>query len=142
MPHVWFGGAVTRPFRRAPTLAFEARIRRLERASFLVGFMLVLGGLLAWVGVPVERGGRSLTFVAWAMYAAANLLFASIVMGMTSGYGSLPDGRPKDALFMRFIAEVFFQVVMTAGAFSLLYRLLRVVFHRKFPGLDVVPEGI
>jgi hypothetical protein len=141
-PVVWLARAVTRAVRHAPPRPFEARTRRLEVLYLLAGFTLLVGGLLARAGVPVERGGRPLTFFVWALYLAANLLFAGIVVAMTSGYGSVPDGRPKDSMFLRFVGEVCFQVVMTAGAFLLLYRLLRVVFHRTFPGLDVVPEGI
>jgi hypothetical protein len=61
---------------------------------------------------------------------------------MMSGYASLPEGRGKDSVFLRFVGEMSFQIVMTAGAFVLLFRLLRVVFHRTFPGTEVVTEGI
>jgi hypothetical protein len=142
IPLLWLGRTVVSAFRHAPRFRFEDRFRLLERAYVILSSLLLAGGILSWAGVPVEIGGRPLTILAWIMYAAANLLFAGIVLGMTTSYASLPDGRTKDALFLRFVGEVSFQAVMTAGAFLLLFRLLRVVYHQKFPGLDVVTEGI
>jgi len=142
IPLLWLVGTIVPAFRRGPRRPFDERICLLERVYLSAGALLVAGGVLSWAGVPVERGGRPLTIAAWVVYAAANLLFAGIVMGMTTGYASVPDGRAKDALFLRFVGEVGFQMVMTAGAFLLLFRLLRVVYHQKFPELDVVIEGI
>jgi hypothetical protein len=117
-------------------------LTRLQAAYSITSALLVSGGVLAWLGVPVERGGRPLTLLTWAVYGGANVLFAALVLQMTSGYGNLPEGELKDVVFLRFLAIVALQPITTAGAFSVLYRLLRLVYHEKFPWPDVSPQGI
>ncbi|MGH9441031.1 MAG: hypothetical protein ACRD16_02030 [Thermoanaerobaculia bacterium] len=140
-PVVWLGTIASRklhPVGASP----EARIARIERAYVALGALLLALGLAAWAGVPVERGGRAMTYAAWAMYVALNLLFAGLVGAMATGYPKLPEGRRRDRLFVRFLVETAFQPIVTAGTFLLLYRLLRVVFHRTIPVLGAVQEGI
>ncbi len=142
VPFVWFGLALRNRARRPPGEVFARRMLGLQSAHAVSCVLLVAGGLLAWAAVPVERGGRLLTAGAWALYGVVNLLFAAIVVLMTGGYAGLPDGPPKDALFLRFLGLVALQPIATAGAFSLLYRLLRVVYHEEFPWLDIPTEGL
>ena len=141
-PVVWLGLALLGRGRRVPGEVFSRRMSLLQTGCAVSGGLLAAGGLLAWLGVPVERGGRLLTAAAWADYGITNLLFAAVVIRMTPGYAGLPEGKQKEALFLRFLGLVVLQPIATGGAFSILYRLLRVVYHEKFPWPDVTPEGI
>ena len=141
VPIVWLGVKLRgRPVRTGTALV--RNLTRIQAAYAISSALLVSGAVLAWIGVPVERGGRPATLLVWAVYGGANILFAALVLQMTSGYGNLPDGELKDAIFLRFLAIVALQPITTAGAFSLLYRLLRLVYHEKFPWPDVSPQGI
>jgi hypothetical protein len=107
-----------------------------------VALLLVLAWAGTRAGLPIELGGRTVTMAVWILFGALNFLFAAIAVRITGEYGRLPEGRPKDALFLRFLGTVLAQPVATLAAFSLLYRLLRLVYHREFPWLDAVQEGI
>jgi hypothetical protein len=133
VPLVWGVLALRDRHRRIPGDAVTRRLFRLQGFHALSCALLVAGGVLAWTGVPVERGGRPLTILAWALYGIANLLFAALAIRMTTGYSGLPDEAPKDKLFLGFLGLVTLQPIATAGALSLLYRLLRVVYHEEFP---------
>jgi hypothetical protein len=78
----------------------------------------------------------------WTGYAVANLALAWLLVWFTADYGSLPDGESKDRLFLRVIGAVVLQPVMTALAFSVLYRIMGVAYHLQVPGLTAVQEGI
>ena len=141
VPLVWLGVKLRGHAVRTGT-ALVRNSTRLQVAHAISSALLVSGAILAWLGVPVERGGRPATLLVWALYGGVNILFAALVLQMTSGYGNLRDGEFKDALFLRFLAIVALQPIATAGAFSLLYRLLKLVYHETFPWLDVSPQGI
>jgi hypothetical protein len=118
---------------------------RLNRAIGAYGVVL-----LGWVGarvvlafgVPIERGGRVAVAFFWIGYALLNLLLASLLVRFTAGYGDLPEGPPRDRLFVRFLSAIVVQPVATAFAFTVLYRISGVVYHLKVPGLGAVQEGI
>jgi hypothetical protein len=142
VPLIWIFFALRDRHRRRPAEIVSRRLLRVQGAHAFSCAVLVAGGLLAWAGVPLEQGGRLLTAAAWVLYAIANVLFAALSVLMTVGYSSLPDGARRDTLFLRFLGLVTLQPIATAGTFSLLYRLLRVVYHRQFPWLDIPTEGL
>ncbi len=117
-------------------------LRRVQGAYASVAILITLLWAAAKAGLRVELGGRPITVVAWILFGTLNFLFAVLAVRMAGDYARLPDGRPKDALFLRFLAAIVAQPLVTLAAFSLLYRLLRVVYHRQFPWLNAVQEGI
>jgi hypothetical protein len=139
---LWIGQTLLPRKHRVSAEAISRKLFRLQALCAASGVLLAVGGIAAWMGVAVERGGRPLTVGTWGLYGLANLLFAAVAIRMTAGYGDLPDGAVKDRLFLCFLGLVVLQPIATAGAFSLLYRLLRLVYHEQFPWLDISPEGI
>ena len=105
---------------------------RLNRQVAAYGIVL-LAWLSAWIalalGVPIEKGGRV-------------LVAASLLVRFTADYGDLPEGPARDRLFLRFLSAIVVQPVATACAFTVLYRIMGVVYHLKVPGLAAVQEGI
>lgn len=137
VPLVWLLRRVT-----GRALGGALSLRVLRMAYEAAALLLVLAWACTRAGLRIEAGGRPVTMAVWFLFGALNLLFAAIAVRITGEYGKLPEGRPKDALFLRFLGAVLAQPVATLAAFSLLYRLLRLVYHREFPWLDAVQEGI
>jgi hypothetical protein len=142
VPLVWLAAKLSGRSGGWTGVALARSLTRLQAAHAVSSALLISGAVLAELGVPLERGGKPLTLLAWALYGGVNIVFAGLLLRMVSGYGNLPDGKLKDALFLRFMAITALQPITTAGAFTLLYHLLRLVYHEKFPWLDVSPEGI
>jgi hypothetical protein len=141
VPLVWLLGAITR--RSTGTLvAGISALRFLQNAYDATAILIVLVWAAGRAGLRIEAGGRPITVLVWVLFGALNLLFATLAVRITGEYGKLPDGGPKDTVFLRFLGAIVAQPIATLAAFSLLYRLLRVVYHREFPWLDVVQEGI
>jgi hypothetical protein len=140
VPFVWLGRRLIRGGRAIPETA-----DRLDKAVAAYGIAL-LGWVAAWVvvsiGVPIEKGGRVAGAAFWIGYALLNLLLASLLVRFTAGYGNLPEGSSRDRLFMRFLTAIVAQPMATACAFSVLYRIMGLVYHLKVPGLTAVQEGI
>jgi hypothetical protein len=112
-------------------------------AAYAVVLVAWLGArVLVAAGVPVERGGRVAAAVLWIGYALLNLMLAWLLVRFTAGYGDLPEGPPRDRLFLRFLSAIVVQPMATACAFTVLYRIMGVVYHLKVPGLGAVQEGI
>jgi hypothetical protein len=104
---------------------------------------LWLGAWLALrVGLPFEHGGRVALALSWLGYLFLNVVFASLLVRFTSGYGGLPEGDDKDRLFLRLLGAILAQPLATACAFAVLYRLMGVAYLLKVPGLPVVQEGL
>ena len=102
--------------------------------------------LLAWAavraGIPIERGGPAVHALFWLAYILLNLALAWLMVRFTAGYGEVPAGPVKDRLFLRFLFVVVAQPLATACAFSVLFRIMGVVYDLKVPGLTAVQEGI
>jgi hypothetical protein len=140
VPLVWIGLRVRRAY-RGPSRETLLSLARLEAAYAL--FAVVW--LAAWLALPVlpfERAGRPALALSWLGYLLVNVVFATLLVRFTSGYGGLPDGDDKDRLFLRLLAAVIAQPLTTACAFAVLYRIMGVAYQLKVPGLPVVQEGI
>jgi hypothetical protein len=142
VPLVWLG----RRLQRGPSPGGARGTEdRLNRAVAAYGIMLAvwIGVWLALAfGIPIERGGRPAGLLLWVAYLLLNGALASLLVRFTAGYAELPDGTCRDRLFLRFLAAVVAQPLATACAFSVLYRIMGVVYHLKMPGLTAVQEGI
>jgi hypothetical protein len=141
VPLVWLLRAITRRSARR----FSAGILSLQVLQIVyeaTAILIVLVWAAVRAGLRIEAGGRPITILAWVLFGALNLLFATLAVRVTGEYGKLPDGGPKDAVFLRFLGAIVAQPIATLAAFSLLYQLLRVVYHQEFPWLDAVQEGI
>jgi hypothetical protein len=121
-----------------PLVEAEAQSRRLFRL-FLVWFALFLAVV---VGVPLNRWGAAAVAACWVIYAATNLLLAWFLFRFTVTYGSIPDGRAADRVFLRFIAIVVAQPLMTAAAFAVLNNVMGVAWNAHVPELPAIQEGI
>jgi hypothetical protein len=142
VPFVWLGRRIAAAARGGPPRDSAEGLNR----TVLAYGALAAGWLGTWLalrlGVPIEKGGRAVGALFWLAYGLVNLLLAWFLVRFTAGYGKMPDGRLKDRLFLHFLSAVLVQPVMTACAFSVLYRMLGVVYHLKVPGLTAVQEGI
>lgn len=142
VPFVWLG-------RRLLAVTGGRPVR--ESAGALRSAIVTYGALasvwlLAWLalrlGFPIERGGRAVGAISWVAYVLVNIALARLLVRFAAGYGDLPGGRRKDTLFLQFLSAVVVQPLATACAFSILYRIMGVVYHMKVPGLTAVQEGI
>jgi hypothetical protein len=106
---------------------------------FLVWFVLFLA---VAAGVPFQRGGSLAVVSCWIVYAATNLSFAWFLLRFTAAYGSIPDGRAADRVFLRFIAIIVAQPLMTAAAFAVLNNVMGVAWNAQVPELPAIQEGI
>jgi hypothetical protein len=140
VPLVWLLRKIARSIWKLSTGI--SALRLLQNAYDATAILIVLAWAAGRAGLRIEAGGRPITILAWIFFGALNLLFATLAVRITGEYGKLPDGGPKDTVFLRFLGAIVAQPIATLAAFSLLYRLLRVVYHRQFPWLDVVQEGI
>lgn len=137
LPLVWLASAL----RRSTTDPMVV-IRRTRFAYLAVAAAFALMWALARSGVPIEAGGRWLTALAWIAFVMLHLLFAMLAATMTAKYASLPEGTAKESSFVFFLAIVVLHPAATAAGVSVLYRLLRLVYHQVLPGIDLVPGGI
>ena len=106
---------------------------------FLVWLVLFLAVV---AGVPFYRGGSLAVVSVWIVYAATNLLFAWFLLRFTTAYGSIPNGRAADRIFLRFIAIIVAQPLMTAAAFAVLNNVMGVAWNAQVPELPAIQEGI
>jgi hypothetical protein len=106
---------------------------------FLVWFVLFLAVM---AGAHFNRGGRVAVVSCWVVYAATNLLLAWYLLRFTATYGSIPDGRAADRVFLRFIAIIVAQPLMTAAAFAVLNNVMGVAWNAQVPELPAIQEGI
>jgi hypothetical protein len=140
VPLVWIGLRLRRAF-RGPSPETPRTLARIAR-SYAVLAALWLAAWLALRVLPFEPGGRLALAVSWLAYLLLNVVFATLLVRFTSGYGSLPEGDDKDRLFLRLLGVILAQPVTTACAFAVLYRLMGVAYQLTVPGLPVVQEGI
>jgi hypothetical protein len=141
VPFVWVGRK-----------AFAARGRPLRESGLTLNRAVkVYGGLatvwlLAWAalraGIPIEKGGPAVHALFWLAYILLNLALAWLMVRFPAGYGEVPAGPVKDRLFLRFLFVVVAQPMATACAFSVLFRIMGVVYDLRVPGLTAVQEGI
>jgi hypothetical protein len=123
---------------RQPAIEVEGQFRVLFWL-FLVWFLLFLAVI---AGASLNRGGSAAVALCWTVYAATNLLLAWYLLRFTTTYGLIPDGRAADRVFMRFIAVVVMQPLMTAAAFAVLNNVMGVAWNAQVPELPAIQEGI
>jgi hypothetical protein len=121
-----------------PVVEAEGQSRRLFQL-FLVWFVLFLA---VAAGVPLHRWGRTAVVLCWVIYAVTNLLLARFLFRFTVTYGAIPDGQAADRVFMRFLAIVVAQPLMTAAAFAVLNNVMGVAWNAQVPELPAIQEGI
>lgn len=121
-----------------PVVEAEGQSRRLFQL-FLVWFVLFLAVV---AGVPLHRWGTAAVVLCWVIYVVTNLLLARFLSRFTMTYGSIPDGRAADRVFLRFIAIVAAQPLMTAAAFAVLNNVMGVAWNAQMPELPAIQEGI
>jgi hypothetical protein len=141
LPLAWIVAWILKRRLRATTLAAT----EVEGQSRLL-FWLFLGWFVLFLavvaGVSLNRGGSLAVTVCWLIYAATNLLLAWFLLRFTTTYGSIPDGRVADRVFLRFIAVVVTQPLMTAAAFAVLNNVMGVAWNAQVPELPAIQEGI
>jgi hypothetical protein len=93
-------------------------------------------------GVPLNRWGPAAIVLCWLIYAVTNLLLAWFLFRFTITYGSIPDGQAADRVFLRFIAIIVAQPLMTAAAFAVLNNVMGVTWNAQVPELPAIQEGI
>ena len=141
VPLVWVAAWLLKRRLRSnaqPATEVEGQSRLLFRL-FLVWFVLFLAVM---AGVPFSRGGSLAVVSCWIIYAATNLLLAWFLLRFTSTYGSIPDGQAADRVFLRFIAIIVAQPLMTAAAFAVLNNVMGVAWNAQVPELPAIQEGI
>jgi hypothetical protein len=121
-----------------PAIEVEGQFRVLIWL-FLLWFLLFLAVI---AGVSLNRGGGPAVALCWIVYAVTNLLLAWFLLRFTATYGLIPDGRVADRVFMRFIAVVVTQPLMTAAAFAVLNNVMGVAWNAQIPELPAIQEGI
>ena len=141
VPLVWVSARILKFGPRSgalPVVEAEGQSRRLFQL-FLVWFALFLAVL---AGVPLHRWGTAAVVLCWVIYVVTNLLLARFLFRFTMTYGSIPDGRAADRVFLRFIAIVAAQPLMTAAAFAVLNNVMGVAWNAQVPELPAIQEGI
>jgi hypothetical protein len=142
VPFVWLAIRLLKAIRPvAPTETGD----RLNRAVFsytIVSAAWIAAWITLLLGVPLEAGGKAAGVLSWVAYGVLNTALAALLVRFTASYGGLPEGGFKDRLFLRFITAIVVQPLATAGAFAVLFRIMGVVYHLKFPALAGVQEGI
>lgn len=123
----------------APPLAEAERQSRRLFQLFLLWFVLFL---VVAAGVPLHRWGAAAITLCWVIYAVTNLLLAWFLFRFTVTYGSIPDGQAADRVFLRFIAIVVAQPLVTAAAFAVLNNAMGVAWNAQVPELPAIQEGI
>lgn len=140
VPLVWVAAWLMKRRLRASAPATEVEGQsRLLFWLFLVWFVLFVAVI---AGVPFNRGGSLAVVSCWIVYAATNLLLAWFLLRFTSTYGSIPDGQAADRIFLRFIAIIVAQPLMTAAAFAVLNNVMGVAWNAQVPELPAIQEGI
>jgi len=142
VPFVWLGRRLLGPSRRGAAIVSADRLNRALSVHAVLSILWFAAWLALRLGVPLERGGRPAGALLWAAYALLNAGLASLLVRFTAGYGGLPEGSLKDRLFLRFVSALLAQPLATACAFTVLYRMMGLVYHLKMPALHAVQEGI
>ena len=141
VPLVWFVAWIlkSRVRHAAPAVVeVEGQSRHLFQL-FLVWIALFLAVV---AGVPLNRGGPAAVALCWLVYTVTNLLLAWYLFRFTITYGSIPDGKAADRVFLRFIAIIAAQPLMTAAAFAVLNNVMGVAWNAQVPDLPAIQEGI
>ena len=142
IPAVWLGRRALRSLRGPRALESEDRLTRVVALYGTLSAVWFAAWLALALGAPLERAGTAGALLLWTAYGLLNLALATLLVRFTSGYGGLPDGRPKDRLFLCLLSAVLIQPFATAGAFMVLYRVMGVLYRLRVPGLTAVQEGI
>ena len=141
VPLVWAAACLLKRRLRSkaqPAIEVEGQSRRLFWL-FLVWLALFLAVV---AGVPLNRGGSLAVALCWLVYAVTNVLIAWFLLRFTASYGLIPEGRAADRAFLRFIAIIMAQPLMTAAAFAVLNNVMGVAWNAQVPELPAIQEGI
>jgi hypothetical protein len=141
MPLAWIAAWLLKRRARGgarPAIEVESQSRRLFWL-FLVWVALFLAVV---AGVPLHRGGRLAVALCWLGYVATNVLIAWFLLRFTTAYGLIPEGRAADRAFLRFIAIVVAQPLVTAAAFAVLNNVMGIAWDAQVPELPAIQEGI
>ncbi len=142
VPFVWLGRRILAAARGRTEHESAGRLNQAVAAYGVLAAVWLMAWLAERLGLPIERGGRTAGVLCWLAFGLLNLVLASVLVRFTAGYGHVPEGQLKDRLFLRLLLAVVLQPVTIACAFSVLYRIMGVVYHMKVPGLTAVQEGI
>lgn len=141
VPLVWVAAWLLKRRLRArahPAVEVEDQSRRLFWL-FLVWLALFLAVV---AGVPLNRGGSLAVALCWFVYVVTNVLIAWFLLRFTTAYGLIPEGRAADRAFLRFIAIIVAQPLITAAAFAVLNNVMGVAWNAQVPELPAIQEGI
>jgi hypothetical protein len=141
IPLVWVVGWLRKRRLRAegnPAIEVEGQSRRLFWL-FLVWLVLFLA---VAAGAPLNRGGSLAVTLCWVIYAVTNVLIAWFLLRFTTAYGSIPEGGAADRAFLRFVAIIVTQPLMTAAAFVVLNNVMGLAWNAQVPQLPAIQEGI
>jgi hypothetical protein len=141
VPLAWLAAWLLKRRLRAgahPAIEVEGQSRRLFWL-FLVWLALFLAVV---AGVPLNRGGSLAVALCWLVYALTNMLIAWFLLRFTTAYGLIPEGRAADRAFLRFIAIIVAQPLVTAAAFAVLNNVMGVAWNAQIPELPAIQEGI
>ncbi len=141
VPFVWLAGWGWTRWGGGRSRNGEQLGRILNRYSAVVVAWMVAWGMIR-LGLPAEKGGVAAAVLGWLAYGTANVMFAQLLVRFTQEYGLLPPGQATDRLFARLLGAIVVQPLMTAFAFSVLYRITGVTWSLHVPGLPAVQEGI
>ena len=139
VPLVWIGRRI---LKRIGPSESAMRLGRIQNLYAMIASVCFFGWVAVRFGVPIENGGRVTGFVSWLIYIALNFTLAMLLVAFTGEYGALPEGPVKDRLFARFLSIILVQPVATAFAYTVLFRIMGLVYHMKVPPLPGVQEGI
>lgn len=138
LPVLWIASAVLA--RRGTTIRADAlgAMRRMMVGYLVVAALVSAAWVLGRWLPPPDAARGVLVPIAWTGFAALNLLFAGLAIGMTSHFAGFPEGPEKDSVFLRFLGVVLLQPLGTAAALALLARLLPPGVHMTFPGFETI----
>jgi hypothetical protein len=142
VPVVWLTGWLVRLARGGARNPPATVLGHLLTAYTVLAALWVGLWLAVRLGVPIEKGGQAAGALTWAAFALLNIVLAWLLVRFTGSYGEIPEGSPKDRLFVRFLTAIVAQPIMTACAFAVLYRIMGLVYHLNVPALQAVQEGI
>ena len=141
VPLVWVAAWILK--RRAPAEVRPAReVERQSRLLFWLFLVWLILFLAVLAGAALNRGGSVAVASCWIAYAATNLALAWFLLRFTTNYGLIPEGRAADRVFLRCLAIIVAQPLMTAAAFVVLNNAMGVAWNAQVPELPAIQEGI
>lgn len=141
LPPVWVAAwLLKRRFRAQARPAMEVEGQSRWLLWLFMGWLALFLAVVA--GVPLHRGGSLAVALCWFVYVVTNVLIAWFLLRFTTAYGSIPAGQAADRAFLRFIAIIVAQPLMTAAAFAVLNNVMGLAWSAQVPELPAIQEGI